>query len=222
MRLIMFLLLMCLPLLVGAGSAVAGTRVVDGDTIVVEGVKYRLFGIDAPETRQTCNRNGREWACGKAATAFVQQLAADRVVICEERSRDRYGRIVAICRVGDIDLGAELTRAGLAWAYFRYSDRYGPEENAARSAHIGVWNGKAVAPWDYRKALRQPKEAQVAVLEAHADGCEIKGNISANGRIFHMPGSAVYGRTRITPSKGERWFCSADEARAAGWRAPLR
>ncbi|MGB0505243.1 MAG: thermonuclease family protein [Pikeienuella sp.] len=211
----MALLFLCLPQFV-----VAGTRVVDGDTIVVEGVKYRLFGIDAPETRQVCYRDGREWACGRAATAFVQQMAADRAVLCEERARDRYGRIVAICRADGVDLGAALTRAGLAWAYLKYSDLYAPEENAARDAHVGVWNGSAIAPWEYRKAMRQPKAVEVAATPSV--GCDIKGNISANGRIFHMPGSEAYGRTRISTQKGERWFCSVEVARAAGWRAPLR
>lgn len=49
-------------------------------------------------------------------------------------------------------------------------------------------------------------------------GCAIKGNISANGKIFHVPGGAAYDRTQIDPSNGERWFCSEAEAQAAGWR----
>lgn len=212
MRLFMALILLLLPF-----AASAETRVVDGDTIVVEGVKYRLFGIDAPEQRQTCTRRGAEWACGRAATSYVEKLAQGQAVTCQERARDRYDRIVAICHAGGVDLGAALTRAGLAWAYRRYSDLYLPEEQAAKTARRGVWGGQAMAPWAYRKAKREPQIAQVATGD-----CRIKGNISANGRIFHMPGTAAYSRTRITLSKGERWFCSADEARAAGWRAPLR
>ena len=50
----------------------------------------------------------------------------------------------------------------------------------------------------------------------------IKGNISGNGRIYHMPGQYDYARTRINTGKGERWFCSEAEARAAGWRAAKR
>jgi len=50
--------------------------------------------------------------------------------------------------------------------------------------------------------------------------CRIKGNISGNGKIYHVPGSDAYAKTRIDESKGERWFCSEEEARAAGWRAP--
>jgi len=50
--------------------------------------------------------------------------------------------------------------------------------------------------------------------------CRIKGNISGNGRIYHVPGSLSYDRTKIDESKGERWFCSEEEARTAGWRPP--
>lgn len=59
-----------------------------------------------------------------------------------------------------------------------------------------------------------------AAPEAPRPGCDIKGNISGNGRIYHLPGSSAYARTRIDTSKGERWFCSESEARAAGWRPP--
>lgn len=50
--------------------------------------------------------------------------------------------------------------------------------------------------------------------------CDIKGNISIKSgeRIFHVPGQRDYAETRISPGKGERWFCSEADARAAGWR----
>ncbi|WP_435372982.1 sunset domain-containing protein [Aquisalimonas lutea] len=55
--------------------------------------------------------------------------------------------------------------------------------------------------------------------ESVSEGCRIKGNISMNGeRIYHVPGSEWYDETQIDRLKGERWFCSEDEARAAGWR----
>lgn len=55
----------------------------------------------------------------------------------------------------------------------------------------------------------------------HPPGCDIKGNINSKGdRIYHLPGRSSYASTRINPDSGERWFCSEDEARAAGWRAP--
>ncbi len=55
-----------------------------------------------------------------------------------------------------------------------------------------------------------------------AIGCNIKGNISINGeRIYHMPGQDYYDATRINLLKGERWFCSEEAARKAGWRKAL-
>lgn len=56
-----------------------------------------------------------------------------------------------------------------------------------------------------------------------SQACRIKGNISQNGeRIYHVPGGRWYARTRIDRFKGERWFCSEEEARAAGWRKSYR
>lgn len=51
-------------------------------------------------------------------------------------------------------------------------------------------------------------------------GCVIKGNISIDSgeRVFHVPGQKYYQQTRISFGHGERWFCSEDEARKAGWR----
>ena len=50
-------------------------------------------------------------------------------------------------------------------------------------------------------------------------GCNIKGNVNTRGeRIYHVPGQKYYDKTRISASHGERWFCSEEEARAAGWR----
>lgn len=56
--------------------------------------------------------------------------------------------------------------------------------------------------------------------ELHDPACNIKGNVSYNGGqlIYHVPGQRYYTDTIISYTKGERWFCSEDDARAAGWR----
>jgi len=55
--------------------------------------------------------------------------------------------------------------------------------------------------------------------EIPPSGCDIKGNISKTGeRIYHVPGQRWYDETKITPGKGEFWFCTEAEARANGWR----
>ena len=96
------------------------------------------------------------------------------------------------------------------------------EESAARAVRKGVWRGEIVAPWDWRRGERLQGAARNArPSTGNAPGrCNIKGNISHNSgrRIYHVPGDRDYARTRISPSRGERWFCSEAEARAAGWR----
>jgi endonuclease YncB( thermonuclease family) len=125
-------------------------------------------------------------------------------------------------------------------------------EADARAAGRGVWAGPPEQwrpPWELRASSRgerlphvsyagETAERCVAAIgrknpvatgdssagAASADaGCRIKGNINGRGeRIYHVPGAPSYAGTRIDPGRGERWFCSADEAERAGWRAPRR
>lgn len=189
-------------------------RIVDGDTLVLDGDRrIRLFGIDAPEAGQACGRaDGTPYDCGAVATARLADLAEGRTIVCEERDRDRYGRIVGICRVGGRDLNAVLVSEGLAFAYRDYSTLYVPEERTARLARRGVFAGTASPPWEHRAAQR------VDTAQAGPNGCTIKGNVGRSGRrLYHTPASPSFAATRIDPRRGERWFCSEAEARAAGF-----
>ncbi len=86
-------------------------------------------------------------------------------------------------------------------------------EDDAREAVRGLWRGVFVAPWDWRRGKR------LQTAEMPDSGCLIKGNVSKSGeRIYHVPGGQWYDRTKITPSKGEQYFCTEESARAAGWR----
>lgn len=122
----------------------------DGDTIDLDGVRYRIHGIDAPETRQTCFRGGKEWQCGLEASLVMKRLATGQVR-CQGIEQDRYGRTVAKCFAGDLDLGRELVRRGLALAYRRYSLDYVADEDHARLNRLGMWTGEFIAPWDWRR-----------------------------------------------------------------------
>lgn len=192
-------------------------RIVDGDTLELGrgagAVRIRLFGIDAPEAGQTCRRaDGRAYDCGRAATRRLAELAAGERLVCEERDRDRYERVVAICRLGRMDLNHVLVREGLAYAYREYSDRYVEAEVAARREELGVFAGGSVPPWEHRRG------GGLDAAQAGPNGCVIKGNVSRSGRrLYHTPESPDWARTRIDPSRGERWFCDEREARAAGW-----
>ena len=95
-------------------------------------------------------------------------------------------------------------------------------EGAARVAKRGIWRGDFVAPWNWRRGERLAG-SKAASTEGPGRRCRIKGNISRDGsRIYHIPGGQFYDRTRIATGRGERWFCSEAEARAAGWRRSRR
>lgn len=126
--------------------------VIDGDSLRLGGREIRLFGIDAPEGRQTCERaDGSAWPCGREATTLLKRLVSGSAVACRGRDEDRYGRLVATCTAGDTDLGAELVRRGMAVAYRAHSTSYTDEENEARDARRGLWSGRFEAPWEWRE-----------------------------------------------------------------------
>ena len=148
---------------------VAGrARVIDGDTIEVSSARIRLFGIDAPESAQRCLAGSRRWSCGEQATRALAGRIDGRSVACEERDRDRYGRIVAVCRYDGQDVNAWLVREGWAMAYRRYSTAYVGEEAAAKAAQRGVWRGEFVPPWAIGAgaiAWRPPPGTLLAALD---------------------------------------------------------
>jgi endonuclease YncB( thermonuclease family) len=188
-------------------------RVIDGDTLDIDGRRVRLEGIDAPETGQTCGRRlFGTWDCGKASARALQKLVAGRELSCENRGTDKYGRMLGVCFVGGEDVNAVMVREGLAWAFVKYSQSYVPEEAEARAHRLGVWQGSAEPAWVYRE------KRWTGAAEEAPRGCAIKGNVTGNGRIYHMPWSPWYGRVKVEAARGERWFCSEAEALAAGWR----
>jgi endonuclease YncB( thermonuclease family) len=215
---LIFRSLIVLMLLTGPTLALEGrARVVDGDTIELAGEKVRLFGIDAPELDQVCDRGGVAWACGKEARDMLAGIVAGGRLTCAVQDVDRYGRAVAVCLRQDRDVAALIVRQGGAMAYRRYSDRYVNAEVAARREGLGVWASDWVEPEAHRKA------GSGGVQPVPQAACAIKGNIGAQGRrIYHLPGQADYDATRINERAGERWFCSEAEARAEGFRRAAR
>ena len=125
--------------------------VIDGDTLEIDGQRIRLFGIDAPEASQTCTIGGRSYRCGQEAALALSEFTGQRPVACEQRDVDRYGRIVAVCRLGGEDVGAWMVSQGWALAYDRYSCTYDDEELAARANKRGIWQGTFVRPWVWRE-----------------------------------------------------------------------
>ncbi len=223
----------------GAGAMaqeLAGPAVVlDGDTIRIAETRIRFTGIDAPETDQIClDKDGRRWLCGIAAREALLGLIANRPVRCRVSGEDMYGRKLATCDVAGVNISQWLVRQGLALAYVKYSSEFVADEMAARQARRGMWAGAFVAPWDWRTrtsrtAVLGEKRSGVSLSAMLAPGeappnpgCAIKGNVNRKGeRIFHVPGQRDYERVKMN-SAVKRWFCSEEEAVAAGWRKAQR
>lgn len=114
--------------------------VIDGDTLEIHGERIRLFGIDACESRQLCeDASGHPYRCGQQAALALADHIGSRTVRCEGKTRDRYGRLVAICYLGDEDLDAWMVSQGLALAFRKYSTLYVPQEEDAQAAKRGLW-----------------------------------------------------------------------------------
>jgi endonuclease YncB( thermonuclease family) len=129
---------------------------IDGDTLRVgDGSEYRLFGIDAPELHQTCKEaSGKSWACGRAAKARLTTLIKGGNVQCQEKSKDRYGRVVAVCSAQGVpDLGQALVQQGYAIDLGgEAGNPYQAGEDEAKAAKRGIWRGPFERPSDWRQA----------------------------------------------------------------------
>lgn len=178
-------------------QAVSGpARAVDGDTLDLTGVRVRLFGVDAVELGQTCERGGESWRCGEAARAQLSELVAGQTVVCEQRDVDRYGRMVAVCKAGRVDLAQAMAWAGYAVALMDFSEAYAPAVEAARAQNAGIWGAHFVEPREWRAA--HPRDD--APARSAADG---------NAPVREVAASA-----------GGVFYRNCDAARAAG-AAPL-
>jgi endonuclease YncB( thermonuclease family) len=125
--------------------------VLDGDTIDFHGTRVRLFGIDAPERDQLCERSdGSRYGCGQLAREALVRAIGAAPVACTKRDVDIYRRMVAVCVGAAGDLGAMMVEDGSALAYRRYSPDYIDEEERARAAKRGLWQGRFDAPWKWR------------------------------------------------------------------------
>ena len=145
-----------LVLLTGGANAaeLSGTaKVTDGDTIRIGDARIRLWGIDAPERRQTCQgRNGDVYECGRDSAAVLNELTRGRQVECEVKDRDRYGRVVGVCRTESGQLNASMVRRGWAVEYTQFSKgRYSQEQAEAQREGLGIWSGRFEMPWDWRR-----------------------------------------------------------------------
>lgn len=223
-RLILSAALIATP--VQAQTLSGSAEIIDGDSLTVLGISVRLFGIDAPEGKQTCNQSGTAWRCGEEAATQLRNLIGGNPIECRGRDIDTYGRTLAVCSVAGIEINRAMVEAGWATAFRKYSQDYVVEETRAKAAHRGIWTSEFQLPQDYRAAQSATREAapaalmrrQTATPAAQAiSGCAIKGNRNRKGQwIYHLPGMPYYEVTRA-----EEMFCSEAQAQAAGYRRAI-
>ncbi|MGI9407686.1 MAG: thermonuclease family protein [Hyphomicrobiaceae bacterium] len=121
-------------------------RVIDGDSLRIGGEELRLVGIDAPEGRQTCRRDGADWACGLASRDALRDLLKQRPVACDVEGVDKYDRLLAVCHIGEKDVNAWMVQNGWAVSY----GRYGRDERMASQARKGIWASEFEEPRVWR------------------------------------------------------------------------
>ena len=200
------------------GDLVKVVRVVDGDTIEIEGgEKVRYIGIDTPET---VDPRKPVQCFSVEASKKNKELVEGKMARLEKdiTDRDKYNRLLRYVSIGDVLVNLELVKQGFAYSYsyppdIKYQDEFVKAQQEARDLKQGLWNACPDAE----------KKTVVPIIDSAPNGsCLIKGNIGTSGeKIYHLPGCGSYSKTRIDEARGEKWFCSESEAQAAGWRKAL-
>jgi len=224
-----------------ANAALAADAIVrNGNTIQLGDVAFRLDGIDAPEFDQTCiDDHADPWTCGVEARDQLAKLIAGRPVHCDDLGPDKSSkkRHLGICSVeGDAaSLNQQLVRQGFALSVAGSPTRFGADAVSARDAKTGLWKGCLVAPQEFRLGKKdgallgaacradRDKEIREALFPddfAAPAGCSIKGKFAVRARftfnvgVYHLRGCPSY----PAMTRPDRWFCSEDDAQAAGFR----
>lgn len=184
--------------------------VIDGDTLQVGNRIFHLAGIDAPELGQRCKVENKGWRCGLEAALALRKLIAFGKVAC---TTNEEGVIVTgACTAAGKDLGEVLLSQGYALALSEAFPTYKGAEMAAQEAKLGLWRGDFVRPEDWRSGARLPGETTDTTF------CVVKAKVTEEQqKIFYIPSDENYAAITIDPERGERIFCSDDEAILAGW-----
>jgi endonuclease YncB( thermonuclease family) len=207
------------PGLAGLGESkeiVGRATVVAGDLLKVDGITVRLSGIDAPEREQRCGRDNNRWRCAEAAQSALLKVVSGRPVRCRLIGNDRAGHPLGYCSIDSVDINADLVRQGYVFAEGGTYSRYAAQERDARAAKAGMWIGDTQRPAEFRaKAWEEAKRRS-------PDGCPIKGQVISQERVYVLPGTPSYERLRVQTARGDRWFCSEQDAASAGFKAAPR
>lgn len=140
----------------------SSARVVNGDTLKIQGFYFRLYGIDAPDSDQTCaDKNKRSYKCGLKAATWLRDWILDYELECRVMQRDQRGNMAGVCFLGEYDLGAALVASGWALAAAKYTDIYVPYEQEARRNKNGLWSGTFYRPEDWRILKAQKPDIKI-------------------------------------------------------------
>ena len=126
-------------------------KIVDGDTIVLNGEKIRFSGIDTPELKQTCMKDEQKVFCGMFAKMLLIKKIGNETPKCISEGKDAYKRTLAECFINGESLSVFLVRSGYAFAYRKYSKKFIKEEEFAKENKLGMWSMEFEYPWDFRK-----------------------------------------------------------------------
>ena len=126
-------------------------KIIDGDTIILNGEKIRFSGIDTPELKQTCLKDSEEVGCGMFAKMLLIKKIGNNTPICIGKKKDFYKRTLAECFVKGESLSKFLVRSGYAFAYRKYSTKFVKDEDFAKINKLGMWSMTFKYPWDFRK-----------------------------------------------------------------------
>jgi endonuclease YncB( thermonuclease family) len=195
----------------GLADETAGTvSIIDGDTLQIGDRIVHIAGIDAPELGQRCMIEDKDWRCGLEAAQALRKLAAFGTVSCT--AEKEAPTVTGACQIDGKDLGEVMVGQGYAVALPNAVPSYQSTQDAARDAKLGLWRGAFIQPGDWRQGARLEGETTDTIF------CVVKGAINEKDqRIFYIPSDETYKDVAIDPEKGERMFCSDDEAILAGW-----
>ena len=126
-------------------------KIIDGDTIILNGDKIRFSGIDSPELKQTCLKDDQEVPCGMTTKRLLTEKIGNTTIECISEGKDAYKRTLAECFVNGESLSKFLVRSGYAFAYRKYSTKFIKDEEFAQTNKLGMWAMTFQYPWDFRK-----------------------------------------------------------------------
>ena len=138
------------------------SRVVNGDTITLNGRIVNLFGVAAPDISQTCaDGRGRGYRCGQQSIHWLSGWLSDNNIRCHILGEDKQGVLTGVCMLGQYDIGAAIVNAGWAVADTRQTKIYLVYQNQAIQNKRGLWQGKFYMPWDWQKIKARKSKIKI-------------------------------------------------------------